>query len=60
MQRQDSESFLYMIYLLFCLDNSIDDKIDNPPVCFEEFCKEIDKYGDMCYNVKKNEENQYG
>lgn len=60
MQHHDSESFLYMVYLLSCFDDSIDDKIDTPPVSFENFCKKIDKYSELCYNIRKNREDKYG
>jgi hypothetical protein len=49
-----------MLYLLSRFEDSIDDKIDNPPVCFEVFCKKFDIYNKLCYNVKKSEENENG
>lgn len=60
MQHQEPKSFLYMVYLLSCLEDSIDGKIDNPPVCYEVFCKKFDIYDELCYNSKKSKENENG
>lgn len=43
-----------MLYLLSCVGDSIDDKIDNPPISFDIFCHKVDNYIDICCSDKKD------
>ena len=48
MKKRLKEKYLaYQIYLLDCLFQDIDDKIENPPLKFNLFLKRL-------YNVEKN------
>ena len=41
--KKENTLLLYKVYLLKCLSNNIDEKIDNPPVSYKVFKKELKK-----------------
>ena len=41
--KKENIRLLYKAYLLKCLSNNIDEKIDNPPVSYKVFKKQLKK-----------------
>ena len=41
--KKENLRLLYKSYLLKCLSNNIDEKIDNPPVSYKVFKKQLKK-----------------
>jgi len=48
--KKENLRLLYKSYLLKCLSNNIDEKIDNPPVSYKVFKKAIEKKTKKWYN----------
>lgn len=51
--KKENIRLLYKSYLLRCLTNNIDEKIDNPPISYKVFKKQLKK-GQKNDIIKKN------